>query len=415
MLHEGQRGVVRRDVGRGEQVSQGVRGHVAHHHAVTGVAPRARESALVVNEHRGGLITGHGERSAPTVGDTPFEVGKELAQRRLEEREDLRVLIESRLDGRAKVIRRAAAAKGDAIIAGSLSVDNQVTIVGEGLVVAKSRLVPEAAALGLARDHEREERRHAASFTGQGRRKPLGRAHDETGVHASPGRRDLGGGRALGSHHPGHPRVLVDLHPEALIYLRQTSHQAGRVKARAVRGVRRPESAGDPSALARLALLEPHEILERVAQLSRVAHALLESTRLKLAAREVEGAPLDEVGVDAVAGEGLAQGSHPLLELSAESIERGAAVARDDRLVAERIEGRGPATVAARRAKAADFLLENDDPQRGITTFQLPRGPQPGETAADDGHVHVEMATQRRPRRDGELEARPPQRRRRLH
>jgi hypothetical protein len=92
------------------------------------------------------------------------------------------------------------------------------------------------------------------------------------------------------------------------------------VKARAVRGVRRPESAGHSSTVAGLALVEPHEILDRVAQLSRVAHALLESARLKLAAREVEGAPVDEVGVDVVAGEGLAQRTDTLLELSTESI-----------------------------------------------------------------------------------------------
>jgi len=140
---------------------------------------------------------------------------------------------------------------------------------------------------------------------GQSWCKSLSGPHDETGVHASPA---VATSAAEVPFDPrfGSPRVLVDLDPESFIYFSQTSYQPGRVKARAVRRIRRTEGAGDLSAVAGFTRVEPDKVLRGVAQFSGVAHVLLQSTCLKFAAREVESATAHEVGVDVVAGNCLA-------------------------------------------------------------------------------------------------------------
>ena len=80
------------------------------------------------------------------MGDRAVHRREELAQRGFELREDLLIGVEPRLDRGAEVIRRAATAEGDAIVARALAVDDEVTIVGEGLVVGEADLVPEVAA-----------------------------------------------------------------------------------------------------------------------------------------------------------------------------------------------------------------------------------------------------------------------------
>jgi hypothetical protein len=95
--------------------------------------------------------------------------GEELAQRRLEQFEDLvSLVVEARLDRRAEVIRRAAAPEGDAVVMGALAVDDEVAIVGEGLVVREADLLPETS-LGerFGRDHQRVERHDGAPLSRQ--------------------------------------------------------------------------------------------------------------------------------------------------------------------------------------------------------------------------------------------------------
>src|SRR4029077_6216239 len=54
------------------------------------------------------------------------------------------------------------------------------------------------------------------------------------------------------------------------------------------------------------------------------------------------------------------------------------------------------AAVATARAAAADVLLQDRYPQRGIGLGQEVGGPQPGETPADDDDIDVDVLGERR-------------------
>ncbi len=56
------------------------------------------------------------------------------------------------------------------------------------------------------------------------------------------------------------------------------------------------------------------------------------------------------------------------------------------------VEGRGPAPVAALRAKTADVGLDDGDAERRVAPQEFARGPQAGEASANDGDVDVTVA-----------------------
>jgi hypothetical protein len=59
------------------------------------------------------------------------------------------------------------------------------------------------------------------------------------------------------------------------------------------------------------------------------------------------------------------------------------------------------AAVAAARPAPADLLgLEQDDPRSRLEPVQVPGGPEAGEAAADDQHVGLDIASERRRRLD---------------
>ncbi len=221
------------------EVGECVRRDASHHHAISRVAPRTREATFVVHDHRGGLVAGHRERSAPAMGDRTFQGGKELAQVSLPgRRRPWEFWSISRLHGRTEVIRRAPTAEGEAIVAGALSVDDEVSGVVECLVLRESRFGPEVIALGLGGDHERIQRRHAASFAGQLGREAFGRSHHEARVHAAFCRDDLGLGVIRARQNLGHLGVLKDAHTELFVHVGQTAHETCGMHARTVRRVR---------------------------------------------------------------------------------------------------------------------------------------------------------------------------------
>ena len=55
-----------------------------------------------------------------------------------------------------------------------------------------------------------------------------------------------------------------------------------------------------------------------------------------------------------------------------------------------------PSAVAARGAEPGEPRLQHDDPQRRIGPLQVVRRPQPGVAGADDAHIGVPVAGQRR-------------------
>ena len=70
---------------------------------------------------------------------------------------------------------------------------------------------------------------------------------------------------------------------------------------------------------------------------------------------------------------------------------------------------RAPAAVAARGAEPHHVPLDHGDAQPGIGLGQVVGRPQAGEATTHHGHVHVEVAGQRRPDLQGIREPVPPQ------
>ncbi len=75
------------------------------------------------------------------------------------------------------------------------------------------------------------------------------------------------------------------------------------------------------------------KVVHRVPELARSLDVLLQALNLRLAAREVQGATLDKVGVDFVLAEGLAEIADPTFEDAAQVSKLIDAVARHDRLI----------------------------------------------------------------------------------
>ncbi len=74
----------------------------------------------------------------------------------------------------------------------------------------------------------------------------------------------------------------------------------------------------------------------------------------------------------------------------------GQPVLLGDSAVGRREERRAPAAVSARRAEPGDGALEHDDPQARVEARKVVGGPQPRVAGADDRHVCVYIAVERR-------------------
>ncbi len=110
--------------------------------------------------------------------------------------------------------------------------------------------------------------------------------------------------------------------------------------------------------------------------------------------RHLDVADRFEVGVDPVVVERLA---HPAVVLYPEHVEMRDLVGEVPDPVQQAVRERRveEAAVAPGGAVPHDVGLTDHHPQRLRALEQLDRGPQPGETAADDGDVGLLVALQR--------------------
>ena len=138
----GQLGVAAED-----EVAQGAAGEVGGADAVADVPARPAEPGLAVEPDRGAPVARDAERAAPRVGDPGAgEHREEVDQGGVEPGEDPLVAVVLRLDPRAEVVRRAAAAEDQPVVGGALAVDDQVAVVGERLAPGQADLVPDLGA-----------------------------------------------------------------------------------------------------------------------------------------------------------------------------------------------------------------------------------------------------------------------------
>ena len=298
------------------------------------------------------------------------------------------------------MIRRAAAPEGDPVVAGALSVDDEVPIVGEGLVVGETNLVPKVGRERFGGDHQGVQRHDGATFVWQVRRESLGGSHHEVGVHVGSDRHDLGSAVVAAWDDPRHRGVLEDHRAQSLIDVAQSPNQSRGVDPGAVRRVHRSERARHPAVLVEIAFVDPGEVRLADAHLARRRDLLGEPRDLDIAAGELHRAAPLEVRVDAVGSRRRAEFDDGRLEYATLMVEGLLAVTPDDAGVRHGKESRGPPAVAPRRAEAADLFLEDRDTQVAVSAQELTRGPQTGEPATDDRHVDVQVVLERRTGRD---------------
>jgi hypothetical protein len=191
-------------------------------------------------------------------------------------------------------------------------------------------------------------------------------------------------------------RALVDRRAVTLGGFREPPRELGWLHARAMRREARAAQACDPDARRRFLGLQhvaapagPHALELR----RRLGHG--------------ERAALDGVAVDRLAGAG---GADLVDGLVGGALQRG-----DSRLAGRRPQPRAgrdvaehPAAVAPRGPEPGHRALEHDDLQRGVGPPQLVGGPQPRVAGADDAHVGLAVAAQRRARSREAAEVRPP-------
>ena len=218
----------------------------------------------------------------------------------------------------------------------------------------------------------------------------LGRAHDDLGPHRRVRRRDPTRFQAYdrGS--------LIDGNALAYDGGGESTSELGRVDPRAIRGV---GAAEDVRRVESRPSLVPEQEGEAEAVVVRLDDLVAGATELQLGAGEHDRAALDEVTVDALGGGRPAdlvdRSDHRPVHRDRRSptVPPGE---RADRLGEQR---RAPAAVAAGRAESGDLFLQHRDPQRRIGRGEVIRGPQSGEAGADDRHVDVDVAGERRARR----------------
>ncbi len=285
-------------------------------------------------------------------------------------------------------VRNAAAADRDAVVHGALGVEEAVRGVAEGFAALPSDRLPDVVGYRVGGDHRAVHRQPAPPQPWQRRGEPLGRPqHDRRPDDAQrcghPSRVDLGG-----------RRHLVDVDAEALDGVGKATRQPGRLNARAVRVVEGRLHAVQPNTFGRFGFRQCDDAVD-------LPGALLvdgggQPRGLRGIARDLQCAALDDARVDPFRSrdvdhlvdgvvEGLLPGQHAV-----------AAVQCGHPVAVAGHQTRQPPAVASRCAEACEPPLEHDDAQRRVGPLEVVRRPQAGVSGADDAHVGVTVAGQRR-------------------
>ena len=268
------------------------------------------------------------------------------------------------------------------------------------LKVSRSREpdpVPDVVGQRLGGDHQRVDRRDGAPQAGQPRGEPLGRADDHVGAD-----RDRAGVTATRGSMRGDRGPLVE---------RDAAAAPPRGPARA---------PAAPGGWRRSAVCTSHRA--RSLACSRVARLVgAEQREVVLAEAPLPGLARPRPARGPAAPASRAATTVPPFA-KWQSMPSAAATARRPRRRCPAWRGAGRPRARGRTASPASDTgagnsaehqpplrplapnpatsrLQHGDPQRRVGRRQVVRGPQPGVAGADDRHVDVEVAGQRRPRR----------------
>ncbi len=356
---------------------------VGRHDAVAGVAARPREPGRAVVHHRRAPVARHAERPAPVVRDGGASRRAEVAMdRRRQPRAHLVAALVVLADRRAQLVRRAAAADGDAVVDRALRVEEQVVLVGDGLASRPAELLPHVGAERLGRDHQRVQRQEPAPLAGLLGGVRLGRAHHRVGGDGAVRGDDAARARSR-------PLACARRGPRRGARRRRPGRARGGPGRSARCGARTTRRA--PPAAARAGAARPGRAggcRPRAGPRSRLPSTL--PRRRSSCGSEKATVSWPECtkpqSISSVAATRPISVTVP--ERLALGLQHGgiAALARVDGGLG-RDERRHPAAVAPRRPEARDLALDHHDAQVGLQRLQVVGRPQAGEPRADDADV----------------------------
>ncbi|MCY1514665.1 hypothetical protein D9M68_492140 [compost metagenome] len=229
-------------------------------------------------------------------------------------------------------------------------------------------------------------------------------------------RRQAGGIALDGRHHPvglelalgggdqarlpsGGGTLLEQLHAHALNCPCQAAHQLRRLDGGAVRRMDAAERIGHAQLAVQFARGEPAVVGIGQAFGMEVVQLRTQALLLFGVARgAIEDAGLAVVAVDAFALQHLGH----FVGDAVQEVEGGLALLgrqrRQGAVLAQQVAHQ-PAAIAAAGAEAGEAGLDDRDLQLRGLALEVVGRPQPGVAGADDRHIHLQRAGQRRPRR----------------
>ncbi len=196
--------------------------------------------------------------------------------------------------------------------------------------------------------------------------------------------------------HRQHGRLLVDRRAAPLGGVRQAAGELGGVEQGRAAREGAAEVRGDAHDLRQLRGLEPAVVRLGHPRGPLCLERVLQARGMGGVRRERDAAVAVEVRLDPLGFTHL----FDLVRRRHDGVAQRAASLRVARDVGWQAvdHGHAPAAVAPRRAEARDLALEHRDAQRRVGDRQVVGGPEAGEAAPDDGHVHLEIAGQGGPR-----------------
>ncbi|MCY1510831.1 hypothetical protein D9M68_452200 [compost metagenome] len=373
-----------------DQVRQGASAQVAGAHALAAVAAGQGDAVLAVHQHVRAEAPRHAQVAAPAVGDA------HIAQLREELAQQVAAQVEFVL-GEAEVLAQPAAeavaaprAEGQAVVGGALCISHLAAALAEGLAVFQADLRPLRVGERFGSDQQAlhrqlvlAQRRQAGGVAFDGRHHPV-RPEFALGGAYQP-RLPVAGGA-----------LLEQLHAHALHRPRQSADQPGRLDGGAVRRVDAAVGVGYAQLAVQFLGAQPAVVGFAQAFGIQLGQLLAQALfLLRVACGAIEDAALAVVAVDAFALQHLGHFVRDAMEQVEGGLAHFAGQRRQGTVLAQQVAHQ-PAAVAAAGAKAGELRLDDGDLQlRGLALEVIGR-PQPGVAGADDRHVHLQRAGQRR-------------------
>ena len=367
------------------QVGQRAGSQVGGGHAVPDVPAGPTQPRGRVEVDRRLPVPRHGQHTTPAVRDRHVgDLRQDRVQRLSQPRDGASRYLTIPVESGTEPVGHAASADGDPVVDGPLGVEEPVRGVAERLPALPADVLPDPLRDGFGGDHRAVHRQPAASQPGQPGGESLGGAQHDRRAHGAPRRGDATRADL------GRRRALVQVDPQALHGVGQSACQRGGLDPGTVRVVVRGKHSGKPDALRRFARGESRDSVDAPPALGVGGRG--QPGRLRRVTRDLEGATLDDAGVDVLPGGDVDHLVDSVVEGTLPGHDGVAAVLTGHPLAVSRNESGQPAPVASGGAEPGEPGLEHHDAQRRVGLFEVVGGPQAGVARTDDADVGVPAA-----------------------